>query len=134
MDQETLVTEDREAAEVLIDRFGKKWPVQTAFWLKSVENGRWILYIAAQGIEHSNVDQGYREVLRQLKEMRPVYLDPFQVELITVDDPLVPAVETILQRHPENRAFYYKGSRLGGMSIGGAYLYPPLTAVPANQG
>jgi len=135
MGQGTLVIEEGEknAGRDLIDRIGKTRPVQLAFWLKPAESRQWYLYIVAEGIDDSNVDQGYREVLRHFQEMPTTpYLDPFQVKLIQDDDPLARAVMEVHRRwggwHPIN----YNGRNLGGMSIEGAYLYPLPNTSPVH--
>ncbi len=90
MDQNTLVIAEaeKEAGRDLIQRLGESRPVQLAFWLKPTESPRWFLYILADGINDSNVDRGYREVLLRLQEMPTAYLDPFQVKLIPADSSL----------------------------------------------
>ncbi|MFI5459631.1 MAG: hypothetical protein ACHRXM_29760 [Isosphaerales bacterium] len=134
MDQGTLVIEEAEkdAGRDLIDRISETRPVKLAFWLKPAESGKWFLYIAAEGIDDSNVDRGYKEVLRRVKEMRTPYFDPFQVKLIQGDNPLARAVMEVHQRYPGSLAINYKGSYLGGMSIEGAYLYPLPNTSPVN--
>jgi len=134
MGQSTLVIDEgeKDAGTDLIDRISETWPVKLAFWLKPADSGQWFLYIAAEGIDDSNVDRGYKEVLRRVKEMRTPYFDPFQVKLIQGDDPLARAVMEVHQRYPGSLAINYNGRNLGGMSIEGAYLYPLPNTSPVN--
>jgi hypothetical protein len=134
MAQSTLVIEDgeKEAGQELIDRLGKIRPVQVAFWLKPAERSRWYLYLVAEGIDDSNVHQGYKEVLRLLQEMQTADIDPFQVRLIKAGDPLVRAVMDVHRRYPGRGGINYSGWNLGVMSIEGAYLYPLSNASPVN--
>jgi hypothetical protein len=126
MGQGTLVIDESEkdAGTELIDRISVTWPVKLAFWLRPADSDQWFLYIAAEGIDDSNKDRGYKEVLRQVKELRTPYFDPFQVKLIRGDHPLAVAVMEVHKRYPESLAINYNGRYLGGMSIEGAYLYP----------
>ena len=132
MGQATLVIEEKDAGKDLIDRMGEIWPIQVAFWLKPAESSQWYLYIVAEGIDDSNVDRGYREVLRRVQDMQTPYLDPFQVKLIKADDPLARAVMEVHHRYPGRLGINYNGRNLGGMSIEGAYLYPLSNTSPVN--
>jgi hypothetical protein len=128
MGQGTLVIDEgeKDAGANLIDQFSKTWPVQTAFWVKPSDGDRWFLYIAAAGIDDLNIDLGYKEVLRLIKEMHTPYFDPFQVKLVRSDDPLVCDVMDLHKRYARVKVspINYNGRYLGGMSIEGAYLYP----------
>src|SRR5437016_5216793 len=132
MGQGTLVIEEgeKDAGKDLIHRIGETRPVQVAFWLKPAESGQWYLYVVAEGIDDSNVDRGYREVLRLVQQMRTPYFDPFQVKLIKADDPLARAVMEVHRRYPGKVGINYNGRYLGGMSIEGAYLYPLSNTSP----
>jgi hypothetical protein len=126
MGQATLVIDEgeKDAGAELIDRMSERWPVKLAFWLKPADGDQWFLHIVAEGIDDSNIKQGYEEVLRLALEMRTPYLDPFQVKLIKGEGPLARAVMQVHQRYSGRVAINYSGSYLGGMSIEGAYLYP----------
>jgi len=134
MAQGTLVIEEgeKDAGTELIDRISKQWPVKLAFWVKPSDSGQQFLYISAEGIEDSNIDEGYKEVLRRVKEMGTTYFDPFQVKLIKGDDPLALAVMEVHRRFPRSLATNYRGRTLGGMSIEGAYLYPLPNTSPVT--
>ena len=90
MGQGTLVIDEgeKDAGAELIDRISETLPVKLAFWLKPAESDQWFLYIAAEGIDDSKIDQGYEEVLRRIKEMRTPGFDPFRVKPMRRDDPL----------------------------------------------
>jgi hypothetical protein len=128
MGQDALVIDEgeKDAGAALIDQFSKAWPVQTAFWVKPSDSERWFLYIAAAGIDDSNVDEGYKEVLRLIQKLQTPYFDAFQVKLVKSEDPLVRAVMDVHKRYARVKVspINYKGRYLGGMSIEGAYLYP----------
>jgi hypothetical protein len=126
MGQSTLVIEqeEKDAGAELINRISETWPVQLAFWLKPSEGDRRFLYLVAQGIDDSNIDQGYKEVYRQLAKMPMPHLDAFQVRFIQPDNSLARDVLDVHQKYPGRGSINYNGWYLGGMSIEGAYLYP----------
>ena len=51
--------------------------VEAAFWIKSVDDGRWTLCIVSSKIDERTFDLGYGEVLRLAQEMKNPYVDPF---------------------------------------------------------
>jgi hypothetical protein len=125
MDQGPLVGEETDAGAELIRQFDKFIPIKSAFWVKGSDEGRWYLYIASDHFDDKNLDDAYGEVLRLAGRMASAYLDPFQVKLIASSDPLAEAVSNIHQRYPGNSATRFGGQNLGGMSVEGAYIYPP---------
>lgn len=132
MDQNSLVTEETDAGADLISQFDKTFPVQAAFWLKPTEASRWYLYIASDRINDNSIGSGYGEVIR-LTQMKPTpYLDPFQVKLIPIDDPLARAAIEFHDRYPGRPATRLRGGTFGGLSIDGAYIYPSPVAAPAG--
>jgi hypothetical protein len=106
----------------------------TAFWVKPSDSERWFLHIAAAEIDDSNVDEGYKEVLRLMKNLQTPYFDAFQVKLVKSEDPLVRAVMELHQRYARVKVspIHYNGHYLGGMSLEGAYLYPLPNISSAN--
>jgi hypothetical protein len=128
MGQGALVIDEgeKDAGGKLIDQFSKKWPVKAAFGVKPSDADQWSLYIAAAGIDDTNIGQGYKEVLRLIKKLQTPYFDAFQVRLVKSDDPVVRAVMEVHERYARVKVspIHYNGRYLGGMSIEGAYLYP----------
>jgi hypothetical protein len=124
MDQGTLVIEETDAGAEIVRRFNSYMPVEAAFWIKSVDDGRWTLYIASNKIDEKTFDLGYGEVLRLAQEMKNPYIDPFKVQLVPADDPLAQAALDIHRRYPGNRATRFGGKAFGGMPVEGAYIYP----------
>ena len=88
MDQDSLVIEETDAGAELVRRFHSYMPVEAAFWIRPVDDGRWTLCIVSKEIDEKTYDLGYGEVLRLVQEMKTPYIDPFQVRLLRGDDPL----------------------------------------------
>jgi hypothetical protein len=132
MDRESLVIEEADAGSELVRRFHSSMPVEAAFWIKSVDDGRWTLYIASNRIDEKTFDHGYGEVLRLAQEMNNPYIDPFQVKLVRADDPLALAAREIHRRYPGNLATRFGGKEFGGMAVEGVYIYPASVVKPTS--
>ena len=90
MDQGPLVIEQINAGAKLASEFAMQYkPLQAAFWLKESEDEQWFLYLASDQIDDSNFDLAYGEVLRLLGPGPHMWLDPFQVKVTGIDDPVV---------------------------------------------
>ena len=129
MDQGPLVNEQIDAGRELAVELGSGYkPLQTALWLKESDSENWFLYLASDQIDDSNFDLAYGEVLRLLGPGPYLWLDPFQVKVRGVDDPLVKDVLEIQRKYPANIARRIRNRMLGGLSIEEAYLYAmPIT-------
>lgn len=129
MDQGSLVTEEIDAGAELAREFDKYEPIKVAFWLKASDDDHRFLYIASEGIDDSNLDVAYGEILRLSAKMQSIWLDPFRVKLINADDPLAKAAVEIHQRFPGRLATRFGGNMFGGISVDDVYIYPsPLPA------
>src|SRR2546425_13369387 len=100
MDQGPLVTEQIDAGAKLINEFDKYKPVQAAFWVKESVDGQWYLYLASDQIDDSNFDLAYGEILRMLGSGPHLWLDPFQVKVIGVEDQMTKAVLDLMHKYP----------------------------------
>ena len=130
MDQGPLVIEETEAGAELVRRLDKSIPIKAAFWVKDSEEGQWYLYIASDQINDKNLDLAYAEVLRLAWEMSSPYLDPFQVKLIPISDPLAQAALDFHSRYPGTMATRFGGGNFGGMGVDGVYIYPASVTTP----
>jgi len=130
MDQGSLVIEQIDAGAELAGKFDKSRPLQAAFWLKESEDGQWFLHLVSDRINDSNFDKAYGEVLRLLGPGPHLRLDPIQVKVTGIDDPVSRAVIAIQQKYPSTRAARLRDLRLGGVSVDEVYLYPIPIPVP----
>ena len=114
----------------MIQEFDKYAPLRSAFWLKESDDGLWYLYLVSDQIDDSNFDAAYAEVLR-LTRIRPtLWLDPFQVKVAGVDDPVAKAVLDVQSRYPSTVATRLRNRRLGDMSVDEVYMYALPVTVP----
>jgi len=132
MDQAILVNDQIDAGKLFVDAFHEYSAVDAAFWLNPADSGEWFLYIASFGINDDNFDIAYGEVLRLAGHKRNMWLDAFQIKLLSSEDPLAKKVIEIRDRYPASIATRYNGSSIAGLSINGAYIYP-LIDRPTNM-
>jgi hypothetical protein len=130
MDQGPLVIEQIDAGAKLASEFDKGTPLQAAFWLKESEDGQWFFYLVSDRINDSNFDVAYGEVLRLLGRGPHMWLDPFQVKVTGIDDPIAKAVLAIHQEYPGQVATRLRNRMLGGVSIDEVYIYPIPAPAP----
>jgi hypothetical protein len=129
MDQGPLVIEEIDAGAELAREFDQYQPIKAAFWLKASDEEQRYLYLASDGIDDTNFDVAYGEVLRLANKIHSPYLDPFRVKLIGDRDPLAQAAIGISNRFPGPIATRFGGKSFGGLSVDDVYVYPsPLPA------
>ena len=117
--------EQIEAGKKFIEKFDKYVPVRAAFWLKESEDSGWYLHVASDQITDESVDAAYREVWRLSKTIDDPNFDQFQVKVIGVHDPFAQAALDVYRHSPARIPTRIRGKQFGGMSVEGAYLYPP---------
>ncbi|MEK6257673.1 MAG: hypothetical protein AABP62_03550 [Planctomycetota bacterium] len=132
MDHWPLVIEEIDAGAELVREFDKYEPVVTAFWLKASDEDQRFLYIASDGINDTNFDVAYGEVLRLVEKMQTSYLDPFRVKLVGGDDPLARASTDIQKRFPGKLGTHFGGKSFGGVSVDDVFIYPLPFPMPVS--
>ena len=132
MDQGPLVTEQIDAGAQLANEFDRRTSLQAAFWLKESEDGQWYLYLVSDRINDTNFDLAYGEVHRLLGRGPHLWLDPFQVKVAGVDDPVAKAVIEIQQKYPGRFATRLRNRMLGGVYVDEVYIYPLPLPVPVG--
>lgn len=129
MDKSPLVTEQLSAGEWLIREFSKTIPVQAAFWLRERDSDEWYFYLASDQINDSNFDHAYGEVLRIVRPLQSLWIDPFQVKVIGLDSPVAKAALDVMRKFPGRIPTRYHGRHFGNLSVDEAYIYAlPLPA------
>jgi len=123
MDKSPLVTEQIEAGEWLIHEFEKRIPVQAAFWLRERDSDVWFLYLASDQINDSTIDRAYREVMRIVQPPQSLWLDPFQVKVVSADSAVAKAAVDRMKKYGNRFGTYYPGREFGGLSVDEAYIY-----------
>jgi hypothetical protein len=132
MGEELLVTEQIDAGAEFVCEFDDYLPVSVAFWVVSMESRDAFLFVASDDIDDHNFDVAYGEVLRKLSGKRSQWLNPFQIKLLNSSDPIARDAVRIRDRYASPLVTRYGGSSLGGTSIEGACIYPPISALKAT--
>ena len=113
-----------DAGQEFLEEFEKYAPSRAAFWLKADEDSGWYLYVASDQFSIQNLDAAYGEVLRLGTTIRNPNFDPFQINLITTDDPLAKEAIEINRRFPAKIPTRMRTAKFGGSSVEGLYIYP----------
>lgn len=139
MDQDALVNEQTEAGRQLIAALVEAgFEVRVAFWAKPTEEEKWFLYLASPFVDDKGPRTAYRFVHDVLRNMPDLWIDPLEVRVVGLKDSLAEAALAVTQPKIPNSPFAVRnakphqgmirfgGATLGGVSIDGAYIYPPL--------
>jgi len=122
MGQGSLVIEQIEAGNNFLRKFEETTRVVVAFWLTEVEDDRWNFYVASDRFENGKLGMAYGEVLRIAMDLNDPYLDPFQVKLVGLSEPPVPAALEFYLTHPPRIPFRIRGRNFGGVDAKEVYL------------
>lgn len=129
MDRTTLVSEQRDAGQCLIEKLvGTGFDVKAAAWIKTSDDEQWFLYVASQVVDDKGFFAAYRQAQTTIRKMPNLAIDPFDVKLVSASDPLVTDVQKLYQRYPAPLQTHFGGSQLGKMNIEEALIYPPISA------
>lgn len=127
-----MVTEQIDAGAKLASEFDSKYkPLKAAFWLKESEDGQWFLYLVSDQIDDTNFHLAYGEVPRLLGRGPHLWLDPFQIKVAGIDDPVAKAVLEIQQKYPGRPATRLRNRMVGGLNVEEAFIYAIPIAVPS---
>lgn len=132
MDQVTLVEKLIEDGRNLIAQLVQKGEeITAAGWIWASEDGMWFLYLALPGVKKEGSRNAYRRLDAVMRQMpQPFLLDWKDVKVIDAKNRLAVAAADYQRKHGEKCVLPYRGEHLGGVSIEGAYIYPPLTPAP----
>lgn len=135
MDTVTLVNDMIGDGQKVVERLVRDgFEVTTAFWLKDAENGQWYFYVASPVVEQERLPRGYSRLHTIIRRMPQTHcIDPLEVKLVGRDEPITKDVLAVHQRSPGPAVcpIRWGGTRLGNVSVEGAYLYP-LTITSAS--
>lgn len=131
MGQDVLVSEQIEDARRLLREFlAAGLDIPLAFWAKQTERRRWELHIVSPAVDEHGPTYLYRLMRPIIENHSDLDVDPRAIAAIGVKDSLAIGAAAAVEPSPSGR-----GTRLGetdfaGIEIDGAYIYPPLTAMP----
>jgi hypothetical protein len=138
MDQGTVVSEQTESGKRLIKALvAGGFDVQVAFWAKPTDEGKWYLYLASPFVDDKGPRTAYRLVHRILRETPDLWIDPFEIKVVGLNDSIARAASELTRPQVPGSPFAawgpkpypgmtrFGGSTLGGVDVDGAYIYPP---------
>ena len=145
MDQDAVVNEQAESGKRLIAAVeANGFEVRVAFWAKLTDEGNWYLYLASPFVEENGGRAAYGVVLEVLRKQPDIWIDSFEIRVIGLKDTLAKAALEVVRPRGSDSQFAVKnprpypgltrfgGASLGGVSIDGAFIYPPsVPVVPA---
>src|SRR5258706_16364842 len=125
MDSNELVDFQVDAGQRLITQLVRdEFEVKAAFWVKTAEEGIWVLYVATPFVEQRGLAETYRLLQTSLQRLQGIPLSLSDIKLVGADNLITRDVLKILSRYPGRMATRYGGKQLGNMMIEGAYIYP----------
>ena len=128
MAHEVLVDEQIDAGADFARDFSDYAPVTAAFWINPDESDQWYLYVASDDINDNNIRDAYGVVSRKMGSGKYPWIDLMQIKLVNSSDPVAQAAVKIRDRRTAPIPTRYHGGSMGGLTIGDAYIYPPLPA------
>jgi hypothetical protein len=128
MDQATLVEMQIQDGRRLTDKLAAEGiPVTAAFWAKEGESGQWYLYLATPLVgEDGATRAAYRRVNAVILQAQEdsCRIDPLEVKVIAPGNPIAKAAAAVRDRQAGIGPTWFRGDRLGGLSVEAAYIYP----------
>ena len=142
MDQDLLVMDWIDSGKRLIEALAREgFEVGVAFWARLTEDGRWYLHVASRFVDDKGQRAAYRLLHDTLRKTADIWIDPFDIRVIGMNDSLAEAALDLIKPKVPDSPFAVRnprpypgmtrfgGSSLGGISVEGAYIYPPLQPV-----
>lgn len=142
MDQVAMVNEHLEGGRRLIDALVVEGlNVSIAFWAKPSDEAKWYLYLASPFVDERGAKAAYILVNETLRNTSDLWIDPLDVKVVGVDDSLAKSALSACPSYSSSSFSSSKSSKffpgitrigpttLGGMSVDGAYFYPPQQPV-----
>jgi hypothetical protein len=139
MDHDTVVSEQTESGKRLFEALVKDGlDIRLAFWAKPTEVGKWFLYLATPVVDAKGPAEAYRLIFEFLRKMPDRWIEPLDIKVVGLNDSLTEAALAVTKpkaptspyavQNPKPYAGMtrFGGPTLGGVSIDGAYIYPPL--------
>jgi hypothetical protein len=127
---ETMLVETHKAdGKRLLERLIEDgFPVTAAAWFKEGVDGSWYLYVVTPAVEDGAKREAFgriEETKRKLEE--PFWIGPGEIRLIAPSHRIAKAILELQRRYQGDRAIElgHGETQLGGMTISGAYIYPP---------
>lgn len=136
MDKETLgediIAPGRRLIEALLEQ---GVPISAACWLKEDDDYQWFLYVITPLVDNDGATkEAYTAIVHALRRIRDSFgIHALDIKAVGEESELARAIRELHQQKTSSRGFRLGSRRFGGLSIEGAYVYPPLSA-PLTKG
>lgn len=138
MDQNAVLNEEIDSGKRIFEALAAAgFEVRLAFWAKPTDEGKWFLYLASPFVDEKGPAVAYRHVFQVLRTLPDLWIDRLEVRVLGLNDSLTEAALAVTKPMVPDSPFAIRnprpypgmirvnGSTLGGVSIDGAYIYPP---------
>jgi len=102
--------------------------VSVAFWVKTLEEGLWFLYIGSNSAQPGDMGEVYRRVYATLSRIGDKGISLSDIKVIPANNPIATDAMVVRDRYSGNVPTRYHGKRLGLLAIEAAYIYPSESA------
>jgi hypothetical protein len=97
--------------------------VAVSGWTKSSEEGDWSLYIASKDVDDRGLADAYRTVYTTLRANPEFGIDPFEVKLVSQQNPIAHDLLEIRGASGARIATRSRRPKLGHMNVEETYVY-----------
>lgn len=113
------------------------YDIRVAFWVKEADDERWFLYVGSPLVDEKGPASAYDFAIQIMRGHPDLRIDLFDVKMVGMKDSMAAAVQNVTKPKVVDAQFaipsakpyagptWYRGPALGGVSIDGAYIYPP---------
>jgi hypothetical protein len=137
MDQELLVENRFEDAERLLSQLVRSgFDVTVAFWVRTSEEGLWVLYIASNSVNRDKIGLAYGSLYASMSQIRDLSIAISEIQLVHPSETISMEAIALRDRKLARLPLRYQGKRLGHLAIEEAYIYPkigPMTREEVRQ-
>jgi hypothetical protein len=130
MDQTALVDHLIDDGERLLQALKQdQFDIMAAFWLYTSEDELWHLYLVVDGVEAKGTRDAYGRVFKVMRQLQqPLWVESTDVKIVGPSEPIAKAVLDYLAHQTVNLRTWFRRTRLGGVAIDSALVYPPMAA------
>src|SRR5712691_8534295 len=127
MDQELLVENRFEDAEKLLSKLVRSaFDVTVAFWVRTSEEGLWVLYIASNSVNRDKIGLAYGALYASMSQIPDLSITISEIQLVQPSEPIAKEAIALRDRKLARLPLRYLGKRLGHLAIEEAYIYPKI--------
>lgn len=127
MAEEILVEKKIEAGEELIRALQtNNFSISAASWVQE-DGGLWYLYLASKLVDEVGSFDAYKKLNALLRQVQIPSIDPLEIKLISTINPMTKEILRLHAQYPAPVHTSYRLHELGGMRIGEAHIYPPVS-------